>query len=148
MPGKIACADLAAAALCRILGDYSIPTRRFERLLRESADDMPFMDCEAFAEVVKVQLCLQRFRSIHRSPITLSDMCNMLIQCVSPYLLLREDVSTKLLGWLAVGAQLLSEDVGSAISELQIRWRVSLVERCCIGSVVLLLLPYFFRRVS
>ena len=148
MPEKIACTEIGTAALCKILGDYSIPTKRFERVLRESAEDMACMDCKAFEELVKVQLCLQRFRSIHRGPVTLSVMCNFCLQCVSPYLLLRVDVSTKLLEWLAVGAQLLSEDVGSAIGDLQIRWRVSLCGTllywfCCSASASL-----FFRKDS
>ena len=55
---------------------------------------------------------------------------------------MRYDVSTKLLQWLQVDPQVLSANVDLRICCLQNTWRQSFVDRCCIGSVVQLLLPF------
>ena len=139
---KIALAHINLTSLCLILGGYSIDEDRLARVLRFAAADMLFMNWQQFEELVKVQLCLQRFRSIHGGHVTLRDVCTLFLRSLSPTLLMQHDVCTELLAWLTVAPQLLSKRVDSSIGELQNRWRRFLVDRCCIGSVVqLLLLP-------
>ena len=138
---KIALTHINLTSLCLILGGYSIDEDRLARVLRFAAADMLFMNWQQFEELVKVQLCLQRFRSIHGGHVTLRDVCTLLLRSLSPTLLMQHDVCTELLAWLTVAPQLLSKRVDSSIGYLQRRWRLSLVDRCCIGSVVQLLLP-------
>ena len=140
---KIALTHINLTALCVILGGYSIRAERLARVLQASEADKPFMDWEQFEELVKVQLCLQRFRSMHPAGVALCDVCTLLLRSSIRTLPMRYDVSTKLLQWLEVDPQVLSANVDRRIAGLQKRWRQSPVDRCCIGSVVQLLLPSY-----
>ena len=141
---KIALTRIDLTALCVRLGGCSIKAARVERVLQASEVDRPFMVWEEFEELVRVQVCLQKFRSMHPAGVTLCDVCTLLLQSSMRSLPTGYDVSAKLLQWLEedVAPQVLSASVDLRICCLQNTWRQSFVDRCCIGSVVQLLLPF------
>ena len=141
---KIALTRIDLTALCVRLGGCSIKAARVERVLQASEVDRPFMVWEEFEELVRVQVCLQKFRSMHPAGVTLCDVCTLLLQSSMRSLPTGYDVSAKLLQWLEedVAPQVLSANVDLRICCLQNTWRQSFVDRCCIGSVVQLLLPF------
>ena len=142
---KIALARIDLTALCVRLGGCSIQSAPIERVLEASEGDRPLMVWKEFEELVRAQVCLQTFRSMHPAGVTLCDVCTLLLQSSMRSLPTGYDVSAKLLQWLEedVAHQVLSANVDLRICCLQNTWRQSFVDRCCIGSVVQLLIPFF-----
>ena len=141
---KIALTRIDLTALCVRLGEPSIKGVRVERVLQAGGKDRPIMAWEEFEELVRVQMCLQTFGGMDPDGVTLCDVCTLLLQSSMRSLPTGYDVSAKLLQWLEedVAPQVLSASVDLRICCLQNTWRQSFVDRCCIGSVVQLLIPF------
>ena len=141
---KIALTRIDLTALCGRLGKPSNKGVRVEPVLQAGGKGRPIIALPEFEELVRVQMCLLTYRGMNPDGVTLCDVCILLLQSSMRSLPTGFDVPAKLLQWLEedVAPQVLSANVDLRICCLQNTWRQSFVDRCCIGSVVQLLIPF------
>ena len=142
---KIALARIDLTALCGRLGKPSNKGVRVEPVLQAGGKGRPIIALPEFEELVRVQMCLLTYRGMNPDGVTLCDMCILLLQSSMRSLPTGFDVPAKLLQWLEedVAPRVLSANVDRRLCFLQDTARPPFVDRCCIGSVVQLLIPFF-----
>ena len=125
--------------VCHNLGrGIEASENRVQKLVSLAQDDFDCMNVEAFKEVVRIQIALERLRSTNSSVTIRAAVSEVLksISCGDHELQITDVLVQKLFNNIDLREEQLDLEIGNYLSDIAMVWRESIAEICCVRNVI------------